>query len=333
MDGSDGSNARATRESANSPAAYDQGRSGGFGAGRRADYIGRRCTSTLPGPWAGPRMHVNEGTVEIGGVPMHYVEWGERTRRHVLLVHGWDGTAHYWDLVAPALADRYHLVAITLRGRGRSDPDSTERYRFGEYGHDIREVTRHLGLERLSFVGASLGGMIALPYVAEHEAQVDRLVLVDIGAQLGGDRPSSYYAGMLAAPAEFPSTRAIEEWLRQWSLYAKIPADGMAIVVREHFVQAPNGRFTWRFGERLRELQRRQSRETLFPSQWDVLGKIRCPVLIVRGGRSESLLPDVAERTRAGLADALLVEIPDCSHFPFLERPRELTLLLSGFLA
>src|SRR5262249_52230347 len=163
--------------------------------------------------------------------------------------------------------------------------------------------TLKLGLDRFSFVGASLGGMIALPYVAEHEAQVERLVLVDIGAQLGGERPSSYYAGMLAAPEDFPSRRAIEEWLRQWSLYEKIPAHGMAIVVREHFGQGPNGRLIWRFGERLRELQRRDSRETLFPSQWDVLGKIRRPVLIVRGGRSESLLPDVAERTRAGLAD------------------------------
>jgi len=277
-------------------------------------------------------MHVNEGTVGVGDLRLHYVEWGERTRPHVLLIHGWDGTAHYWDLVAPALADRHHLVALTLRGRGGSDPDSTGRYRFADYGRDIREATSRLGLDRLSFVGASLGGLIALPYITEHEAQVERLVLVDIGAQLGGDRPSSYYGGMLAAPAEFPSRRAIEEWLRQWSLYAKIPADGLAIVVSEHFAQGPNGRFTWRFGERLRELQRRESRETLFPSQWDILGKIRRPVLIVRGGRSESLLPDVAERTRAGLADALLVEIPDCSHFPFLERPRELTVLLRGFL-
>ncbi|PYN91436.1 MAG: hypothetical protein DMD89_30895, partial [Candidatus Rokuibacteriota bacterium] len=201
---------------------------------------------------------MNEGTVDVGGLRLHYVEWGERTRPHVLLVHGWDGTAHYWDLVAPALADRYHLVALTLRGRGQSDADPTGRYRFVEYGRDIHEATRRLGLDRLSFVGASLGGMIALPYVAEHEAQVDRLVLVDIGAQLGGDRPSSYYAGMLAAPAEFESTRAIEDWLRQWSLYAKIPAAGLAIVIREHFAPAPGGRFTWRFGERLRELQRRE---------------------------------------------------------------------------
>jgi len=275
---------------------------------------------------------VSEGRVDVGGLRLHYVEWGDRSRPHVLLVHGWDGTAHYWDLVAPALADRYHLVALTLRGRGESDSDPAAPYRFADYGRDIREATRRLGLDRLVFVGASLGGMIALPYVAEHETQVARLVLVDIGAQLGGDRPSSYYAGMLDAPSEFESIRAIEQWLRQWSLYAKIPADGMAIVVREHFAPSPDGRFTWRFGERLRGLQRRYPRETLFPAQWEMLGKIRCPVLMVRGGRSESLLPNVADRTRAGLPDAMLVEIPDCSHFPFLERPRELTVLLRGFL-
>jgi len=66
---------------------------------------------------------------------------------------------------------------------------------------------------------------------------------------------------------------------------------------------------------------------------WDALPKITCPVLIVRGGDSESLLSEVAERTRTGLADALFVEIPDGTHFPFLERPRELTVLLRGFLS
>ncbi len=241
-----------------------------------------------------------EGAVDLGGRRLHYLEWGDRGRPDVLLVHGWDGTAHYWDLVAPRLADRHHLVAVTLRGRGGSDPDPEGRYRFDDYARDLWEATQRLGITRMAFVGASLGGLVGLPYAAQHPEQVERLVLADIGAQLGGDRPSSYYAGMLDAPAEFESPAAIERWLRQWSLYAKIPPEGMAIVMREHFVETTGGRWTWRFGHRLREVQRRQPREALFPAQWDVLGKIACPVLIVRGGRSESLLADVAERTRAG---------------------------------
>jgi len=207
-------------------------------------------------------------------------------------VHGWDGTARYWDLVAPALSERYHLVAVTLRGRGRSGPDPTGRSRFADHVADLDEVTGRLGLERFVFVGASLGGMLALSFAARYPRRVERLVLGDIGAQ----------------------------------------PRGMAIVLREHFQKARDGRWRWRFGGRLRELQRTQPREVLFPTQWHVLSRIRCPVLIVRGGRSESLLPEVAERTRAALRDALLVEIPDCSHFPFLERPHELTLVLRGFL-
>ena len=273
-----------------------------------------------------------ERLVEANGIRLHCVEWGNRRRPPVLLVHGWDGTARYWDLVAPDLGDRYHLVAVTLRGRGTSGVDPTGRYRFDDYVSDLDDLTRTLGLERFTFVGASLGGMLALSFVARSPKRVERLVLADIGAQLGGDRPSSYYAGMLNAPESFGARDEIEQWLRQWSLYVNVPRDGMAIVLREHFQKARDGRWTWRFGDRLRELQRTRSRDVLFPDQWHTLGQIRCPVLIVRGGRSESLLPDVAERTRAGLRDALLVEIPDCSHFPFLERPRELTLLLRGFL-
>jgi len=273
-----------------------------------------------------------EGFIDVDGARLHYLEWGERGQPPVLLVHGWDGTAHYWDLVAPTLADRYHVVAVTLRGRGRSDALPTTSYGFRDHGRDVWMVARRLGFERITLVGASLGGMIALPYVGEHPGHVERLVLGDIGAQLGGDRPSSYYAGMLDAPEAFESSEAIERWLRQWSLYAKLPSEGMVIVIREHFEETSPGRWTWKFAHRLRDLQRTQPREILFPPQWAALSKVSCPVLIVRGGRSESLLADVAERTRAGLADALLVEIPDCSHFPFLERPREWSLLIRGFL-
>ena len=273
-----------------------------------------------------------ERFVRANGIDLHVVEWSRARAPHALLVHGWDGTARYWDLVAPALAERYHLVAVTLRGRGKSGVDPTGRGRFDDHVSDLDEVTRQLGFERFVFVGASLGGMLGLPYTARYPNRVERLVLADIGAQLGGDRPSSYYAGMLNAPEEFRSRDEIERWLRQWSLYVKLPRQGMAVVLREHFQRGRDGRWTWRFAGRLRELQRTRSRDELFPSQWHTLSRIRCPVLIVRGGRSESLLPEIAERTRAGLRDALLVEIPDCSHFPFLERPRELTTILRGFL-
>ena len=275
---------------------------------------------------------ITEGFVNVHGLRLHYVDWGNAARPDLLLVHGWDGNAHYWDLVAPSFRDRFHVVALTLRGRGKSDEDPTGEYPFESYITDIWEATQQLGLQHMIFVGASLGGMIALPYIVQHQEQVEKLVLGDIGAQLGGDGPSSYHQGMMDAPDHFDSLHEVEAWLRQWSLYVKIPSQGMAIILREHFRETSDGRWTWTYLHKLREIRQRQSAEKLFPTQWHVLPRIACPVLIIRGGRSESLFPNVAERTRSELPNATLVEIPDCAHFPYLEAPEKFTKALSDFI-
>jgi pimeloyl-ACP methyl ester carboxylesterase len=277
-------------------------------------------------------MTPREGFASVDGLRLHYVEWGDPSCPRLFLVHGWDGTARYWDLVAPAFQDRFHLTAVTLRGRGRSDPDPTGEYRFDGYVDELRAFTRQLGLERLTWLGASLGGLIGLQYVARHPAHVERLALIDMGAQLGGDRPSSYYAGMLDAPDQFASLRQAEAWFRQWSLYERLTPAGMAIVLREHLEQTPDASWGWRYMHRLRAAQRRVPREVLFPPQWEILPQVPCPVLIVHGTRSESLLPDVAARTREALPRATLARVPDCSHFPFLEAPDALVELLATFL-
>jgi esterase len=272
-----------------------------------------------------------EGSVLVNGIRLHYVDWGNSVNPPLLLLHGWDGTAHYWDLVAPAFRDRFHVVALTLRGRGRSDEDPTGDYRFSDYGNDIWEVTQKLDIQRMIFVGASLGGLIALSHTVKHPDQVEKLVLCDIGAQLGGERPSSYYVGMQQAPNKFSTLQEAEAWLREWSLYLKIPQEGMAIILRENFKRTPDGDWTWTYRRKLRQLLQKYPREYLFPSQWHTLSRLSCPVLIIRGGRSESLLPDVADRTRRELPNADLVEIPDCGHFPFLEKPKELIKALESF--
>ena len=70
----------------------------------------------------------------------------------------------------------------------------------------------------------------------------------------------------------------------------------------------------------------------MFPKQWHLLSKIQCPTLIIRGSRSESFLPEVAERMRQELPNGALVDISDSGHFPFLERPKEFLILLRGFI-
>lgn len=276
--------------------------------------------------------NVKEDFVEANGILLHYVDWGNPTAPHLLFVHGWDGNAHYWDLVAPAFKDRFHIVALSLRGRGRSGEDPSGVYNFYDYVRDIWEVTQKLGMRKMNFVGASLGGMISLPYAIDHPEQVERLVLVDIGAQIGGDQPSRHYAGMQSAPDTFASLQEAEVWLRQWTNHEKLPPEGMSIVLREHLKQTPDGHWAWVYGHKLRKLRAEQTREELFPKQWHVLPKITCPVLIIHALRSETLLPEVAERTANELPEGSLIQIPDSSHFPYLEVPDKFIKVLRDFI-
>src|SRR5688572_10002059 len=67
--------------------------------------------------------------IVVNGLRFHFLEWGDPAAPPVLFLHGGNQTAHSWDLVSLALADRYHVIALDQRGHG-----DTEWPRDGEAG-------------------------------------------------------------------------------------------------------------------------------------------------------------------------------------------------------
>ena len=273
-----------------------------------------------------------EGFVDANGLRLHYVDWGNPNRPNLLLVHGWDGTARYWDLVAPVFRERFHVVALTLKGRGKSDDDPTGKYRFEDYITDIWEATQQLGLRRLIFVGASLGGLLLLPYAAQHPEQVENAVQVDVGARVGPEQPRADVRAPPTAPDQFDSLQDAEAWLRQAPIHVNIPSEGMSIILREHFRQTSDGKWTWTYAHKLRAVRRGQSTDVEFPTQWHILSQVSCPVLLIRCDRADSLPTEVAERTRKGLPNATVVEIHGSHHYPFLEVPDQFNRTLADYI-
>ena len=63
----------------------------------------------------------------LGGVALHAVHRGDPSRPKLVLLHGGGANAHWWDHLAPTLAERFHVVALDFRGHGDSDyPDALE---------------------------------------------------------------------------------------------------------------------------------------------------------------------------------------------------------------
>ena len=102
----------------------------------------------------------------------------------VLLLQGWPQTHLEWRHVAPALAQRFTVVATDLRGYGDSSkPPSGENhagYSKRAMAQDQVEVMRQLGFEQFAVVGHDRGGRVACRMALDHPQTVTRLALLDI---------------------------------------------------------------------------------------------------------------------------------------------------------
>jgi pimeloyl-ACP methyl ester carboxylesterase len=115
---------------------------------------------------------------EVQGIKLHYLEWGERGKPELLLVHGWTSFAASWSAVAEHYQDRYRIIAPDLRGHGESDKPLTG-YRLRDFAEDMRELIENLELKKLAYVGHSWGGNIGTILAADSPQLIARAFLED----------------------------------------------------------------------------------------------------------------------------------------------------------
>jgi haloalkane dehalogenase len=126
--------------------------------------------------------------LDVDGLRMHYLDEG--VGDPVLLLHGEPTWSFLWRKIVPPLAAHRRVVVPDLIGFGRSDkPADIDWYSYDRHVASIERLVLELDLERLTVVVHDWGGPIGLRVAVEHEARVDRLVILDTGIAAG--RPPS----------------------------------------------------------------------------------------------------------------------------------------------
>jgi pimeloyl-ACP methyl ester carboxylesterase len=102
--------------------------------------------------------------IDLPAGRFHYLSWGaERTELpSALLLHGITSSAQSWVRVGPALANRYRVYALDMRGHGDSIKPSRGAYSLRHTADDAVAFIEILGLERPMLVGHSWGGATAM---------------------------------------------------------------------------------------------------------------------------------------------------------------------------
>src|SRR4051812_46428707 len=98
----------------------------------------------------------------------------------LLLVHGMAGSASTWRYVMPELARDHTVIAPDLPGHGRSAKGRGD-YSLGSLASNLRDLLVALDIERVTIVGQSLGGGVAMQFAYQYPERCERLVLVSSG--------------------------------------------------------------------------------------------------------------------------------------------------------
>ena len=240
-----------------------------------------------------------------------------------LLLHGIGNYARYWDFFADAVAGRLRLIATDARGHGESGKP-TNGYAPQDFIADAIAVLDALAIERALVVGHSMGGTHAIRLAAAHPERVERLVVVDAGPEPMPEGSERARRLSLERPERFADADEAIAYLRRTSpgYSEEVYANRMRWLFREN-----TGDVVWRSSRHaLASIMAGAGRGDL----WDALREILCPVLLVRGTRSNVLSADVAQRMIKALKDGRLIEL-DAGHNVALDRPKELADAVVAF--
>ncbi|MBI2169782.1 MAG: alpha/beta hydrolase [Actinobacteria bacterium] len=270
------------------------------------------------------------GFTLVEGRQVHYLEWGHGGLPPVLCLHGGGQTAYMYEELGAAVGGRYHVIAPDLPAHGDSDavPDMDRHV----IAATIPPLLDHFGLARPAFVGASLGGVVSITVGAAHPERVAAVALIDIGHQLEEDGVLRIIE-FLRAHESFGSldeaAAAIREYLPQRT-------DVTPQRLTRNLRQREDGRWVWKhgYGRALRD------RGSITESNWQSLlegvegdaRELACPVLLIRGARSDVLSDEGADAFVKLIPDARLATVDAAGHLAVGDNPRSTVSLIADFL-
>jgi pimeloyl-ACP methyl ester carboxylesterase len=129
---------------------------------------------------------------------LHVVEEGARNAPSILLIHGTAGSLAWWDPVVPALAEHIHVVRVDLAGHGQSPP--VRSYAVPTQADRVGAVVDALGIDAVTVVGHSSGGLVATALAEQRPDLVSAVVLVNTGPSPDALLPQGLLGRLVSAP-------------------------------------------------------------------------------------------------------------------------------------
>jgi pimeloyl-ACP methyl ester carboxylesterase len=272
-------------------------------------------------------------TVVLHGHELSYVDSGSGPV--VLFIHGILGSQRQWAHLVDRLDDDHRVLVPDLFGHGSSAKPLGD-YSLSAHAAAMRDLIDHLGIERITLVGHSLGGGIAMQFFYLFPERVDRLVLVASGG-LGRE------VNIILRSATLPGAKQVISLVASTPVLSRVEALGRAA-----------SKVGWRPGADLAAIWRgfssladRESRRAFLATTRAVIdiggqsisahdhleGVLPIPTLIVWGSKDRMIPAWHALSAQRAVPDCRVELFEGAGHFPHLEDPDRFAHMLREFIA
>lgn len=254
---------------------------------------------------------------ELNGVSLHCRAKLKGARPVIAFVNSLGTDFRIWEAVTAHLAD-YDCVLFDKRGHGLSELGDAP-VTIETYAADLVALLDHLGIDKATICGLSIGGLIAQSMAINTPERIERLILCDTAAKIGNDAMWNGRAEAALSPAGIASFAdgVMEKWFTP-EFHGKRQADlagYKTMLVR----QSPEG-----YAAACHAIRK--------ANFTDSIASINKPTLVVCGDQDGSTPPDLVRTLAAGIPGARFELIKNAGHIPCVEQPDALVQLVCGFM-
>jgi esterase len=248
----------------------------------------------------------------------------------MVFLHGVMGFTANWRRIAREFEKDYQVLVFDQRGHGRSFHPSG--YAPEDYAEDLNKILDELGWQKITLVGHSLGGRVALIYADLYPEKVTRLVIEDIGPSMNEIGSERIIKLVEAVPVPFVNKKAAKEFFETRFLDIlknNSKAHELSQYLYANIKEDEQKRGVWRFSKEgvIESVKKGRDRE-----RWSEIKGLKIPVLLVRGERSEDLPRDVFEKVLKANPKIQGVEIEGAGHWVHSDQPEQFVKTLKQFL-
>ena len=280
---------------------------------------------------AGPEQEFPVEHVSIHGQRFSYRRGGEGPV--LLLLHGIAGSSRTWIPAMRLLQRDFTVLAPDFLGHGQSAKPLGD-YSLGNHASAMRDFLQLLNVERVTVVGQSFGGGVAMQFAYQFPEMCERLVLVDAG---GLGREVNWMLRLVTMPAaEYVMPVLFPSFVRDWG-------NAVARFLGDRGIRNARAAEMWRSYGSLTEAENRQAfvrtmRAVIDPGGQSVSAidrlylVARMPTLIVWGDQDKMIPVVHAYKAHEAIPNSRLEIMEGVGHFPHVEEPIRFVEILTDFL-